>query len=435
MAMRRFTYVNSVRVARLKSTSIFCGVARTFSTEPELAADIASKFEERLAQLGELEYTPSNEEKLKLYAYYKLIRSGGPPDANGRPSFMDPVGQAKYDAWANASSKLSVSDAMKKYIEYVDDVLEKHQPASVTTSTESKSSSGNYTAKKLSEVMNPASTKDITATSYNTVKCTLNDNGVLQVKLNRPDRGNAINLEMWNDLGHVFRTINEDARVRVVVMCGNAKSFSTGIDLGMFADMQALQAKEPCPSRQREGLANVIQWLQDVISGPEHCRVPVIAAISGHCIGGAVDLITACDIRYATQDAQFCIKETDLGMVADIGTLQRLPKLIGDMQCRELAYSARVFDADEAKGLGLVLRTFDNYEQLLQQAHRLATTIASKSPLTIRGTKETLLYTRDHKVDDALNQIKMHNAAYLMSTDLMEAMTATMSKREPKFSD
>jgi enoyl-CoA hydratase len=161
--------------------------------------------------------------------------------------------------------------------------------------------------------------------------------------------------------------------------------------------------------------------------------VPVIAAINGYCIGGAVDLITACDLRYCTHDAIFCIKETDLAMVADIGTLQRMPKLIGDMQTRELAYTGRQFTGLEAQQMGLVLKSFATNEEMHNAVLFAANSIAAKSPLTIRGIKSTILFTRDNSVRDGLHQIKMHNAAHLMSSDLMEAMRAALSKDTPKY--
>ena len=166
-----------------------------------------------------------------------------------------------------------------------------------------------------------------------------------------------------------------------------------------------MQKKDPCPGRVRESLVHVIKWLQGAISGPEKCVVPVIAAISGQCIGGAVDLITACDMRYCTDDAVFCIKETDLAMVADIGTLQRLPGLIGDMQCRELTYTGREFSGKEAEKLGLVLKSFSSHADMHAHIADTAAAIAAKSPLTIRGIKSTLLYTRDHTVEDSLQQV------------------------------
>ena len=208
--------------------------------------------------------------------------------------------------------------------------------------------------------------------------------GVYAVSLNRPSRGNAFNMQMWHELQETFQAANTDHSVRAIILTGNSVSFSTGMDLSVFAEMQKLVAAEPCEGRKREALSNFIQFLQDAISAPEVCAVPVIAAISGHCIGGAVDLITACDLRYCTDNSTFCVKETDLAMVADIGTLQRLPKLIGDQQTRELAYTGRTINGIEAQSLGLVLKSFATEELMRQHVDEVASAIAKKSPLTVR---------------------------------------------------
>ena len=177
----------------------------------------------------------------------------------------------------------------------------------------------------------------------------------------------------------------------------------------------------------------MIQFLQDAVSAPEKCKVPVIAAISGYCIGGAIDLVTACDLRYCADDATFCVKETDLAIVADLGTLQRLPKLIGDQRTRELVYTSRLFNGKEAKALGLVLDSFPTREELEAHVQKVAQTIAEKSPLTVRGAKRVLLYSRDHTVDESLQQVNLWNSAHVMSNDLNEAMSAAMSKVPPNF--
>lgn len=177
----------------------------------------------------------------------------------------------------------------------------------------------------------------------------------------------------------------------------------------------------------------MLQFLQDCVSAPERCKVPVIAAVHGHCIGGAVDLISACDLRLCSKDASFCIKETDLGMVADIGTLQRLPKLIADQRVRELTYTGRVFSGEEATSYGLTLQALDSKQDLDIHVAQLAKTIAEKSPLTIRGIKKTLLFSRDHAVEESLQQVKLWNAAYFLSDDLNEAFRAAMSKEKPSF--
>ena len=194
-----------------------------------------------------------------------------------------------------------------------------------------------------------------------------------------------------------------------------------------------LGSLESCDGRRREGISRMIQFLQDAVSAPEKCKVPVIAAISGFCIGGAVDMVTACDLRYCTDDATFCVKETDLAIVADLGTLQRLPKLIGDQRTRELVFTSRAFNGKEAKALGLVLESFPTREELDAHVQQVAQSIAAKSPLTVRGAKRVLLFSRDHSVEESLQQVNLWNAAHVMSDDLKEAMTAAMAKLPPNF--
>jgi enoyl-CoA hydratase len=192
---------------------------------------------------------------------------------------------------------------------------------------------------------------------------------------------------------------------------------------------------DDCEGRMREKLRRLILDLQDTLTSLERCRKPVLAAIHGACIGGGIDLITCADMRYASGDAYFSIKEIDIGMTADVGTLQRLPRLVGEGITRELAYTGRKFDAAEAKEIGLVNRVFESREALYGGVHELAATIAAKSPLSIRGTKEMITYARDHSVADSLNYIATWNAAMLMSQDLTVAMTASMSKQVPSFKD
>ncbi|MFN8986766.1 MAG: enoyl-CoA hydratase-related protein, partial [Burkholderiales bacterium] len=179
----------------------------------------------------------------------------------------------------------------------------------------------------------------------------------------------------------------------------------------------------------------VILDLQDTLTSIERCRKPVLAAIHGACIGGAIDLVSCCDMRYASKDAVFSIKEVDIGMTADVGTLQRLPKIISPAVVRELAYTAKSIDAVEAERVGLVNRVYASTEVLQKAVLEIAASIAAKSPLAIRGTKEMLNYARDHSVADGLNYIASWNAGLLMSADLQEAMMANMDKRSPEFRD
>jgi enoyl-CoA hydratase/carnithine racemase len=193
------------------------------------------------------------------------------------------------------------------------------------------------------------------------------------------------------------------------------------------------QIEDPCDARTRENLRLVILDLQDTLTSIERCRKPVIASIHGACIGGAIDLVSCCDMRYAAADAVFSIKEIDIGMTADVGTLQRLPKIISPAVVRELAYTAQSIDAAEAARVGLINRAYASLDQLQAGVMEIATSIAAKSPLAIRGTKEMLNYARDHSVADGLNYIASWNAGLLMSADLQEVMMANMDKRKPEF--
>ena len=260
------------------------------------------------------------------------------------------------------------------------------------------------------------------------------NNHIARVALNRPAKANAMSREVWEELRIVFDWIDAADEARVAVISGNGAHFTSGIDLAMLAGV-ADEVDDDCEARKREKLRRVILDLQDSLSRLERCRKPVIAAVHGACIGGGIDLICCADMRYCSADANFSIKEIDMGMTADVGTLQRLPKLIGDGMARELAYTGRQFSALEAKEIGLVNCVYETPEALLENTMKIAADIAAKSPLAIRGTKEMILYARDHTVADGLNYIATWNAAMLMSADLQEAMMASMQKQKPTFRD
>ena len=260
------------------------------------------------------------------------------------------------------------------------------------------------------------------------------DKHIAHVRINRPGKANAINLMMWEEIRRAFDWIDATSQARVAVISANGANFTSGIDLAMLAGV-ADAVDDNCEGRKREKLRRVILDLQASLTSIERCRKPVLAAIHGACIGGGIDLICCADMRYCSTDAFFSIKEIDMGMTADVGTLQRLPRLIGDGMARELAYTGRKFLSDEAHSLGLVNRVFDNPEIMLQGVMDIAAEIAAKSPLAIRGTKEMIVYARDHSVADSLNYIATWNAAMLMSSDMQEAMMAGMQKKSPTFND
>jgi enoyl-CoA hydratase len=261
------------------------------------------------------------------------------------------------------------------------------------------------------------------------------DAHVATVRLNRPDKANAMNWAMWQDIRSAMQWADRTPEVRVVIVEGEGKHFTSGIDLTMMMGLQA-QIKDDCEGRSREKLRELVLELQDTLSSIDRCRKPVLAAIHGGCVGGGVDLISCTDMRYCSADAYFTIKEIDIGMVADVGTLQRLPKLIGNQGIvREMAFTGRKVLADEAQRIGLVNQVYESREALQAGVREMAALIASKSPLSIRGTKEMLNYSRDHSVADGLNYIATWNAAMLMSSDLTTAMMASMSKQTPQFKD
>ena len=268
---------------------------------------------------------------------------------------------------------------------------------------------------------------------FKTLEVALAD-GVATVNLNRPEAANAMNEAMWREIRAAMRWVDETPGARVAVIGGRGKYFTSGIDLAMLAQLKQRDA-EACDGRTRESLRRVILDLQDTLNSIERCRKPVIAAIHGACIGGGIDLVTCCDMRYASAEAFFSVKEVDVGLVADVGTLQRLPRLVPDGIARELAYTGRRFDAAEAKEIGLVNRVFDSADSLRAGVAQVAATIAAKSPLAIRGIKEIILYARDHSVADGLNYVATWNAAMLVSADLDEATSAGVEKRPAKFRD
>lgn len=255
---------------------------------------------------------------------------------------------------------------------------------------------------------------------------------VATVSLNRPDKANSMNAAMWDELQVCFEWLDAEPSVRAVILVGNGKNFCAGLDLAMFGGLHGDSTE---PGRRAEHLRRTILKLQDNLSAIEKCRKPVLAAIHRSCIGGGVDMVCCADMRYATADAKFSIREVDIGMTADVGTLQRLPKLIPDGVARELAYTGRNMSAQEAKEVGFVNQVFDDRDTMLQEVTAIARSIAGKSPLAVRGSKEMLIYSRDHSVPEGLNYIATWNSGMLSQADLEAGMRAQFEKSQANYED
>jgi enoyl-CoA hydratase len=256
------------------------------------------------------------------------------------------------------------------------------------------------------------------------------ENHVAHLVLNQPQAMNTMHPQFWRELDGVLTDLHRGSQARALVISSTGKHFSAGMALETFGG--AIQMNDASP----EGRAAVFDTLSDMqatFTKLETLRIPVIVAIQGGCIGGAVDMVTACCIRYASSEAFFCIQEINIGMVADVGTLQRLPKLIPLAVVKELAYTGRRLTADKAMHYGLVNAVFDSPEATLQAAMECAQEIASKPPVAIWGTKQAIHYARDHTVDESLKQMGWLQAAIWSNHHVGEAVTAMKEKRTGNF--
>ena len=267
--------------------------------------------------------------------------------------------------------------------------------------------------------------------SFETLELQVDDH-VATVSLNRPDKANSMSAAMWEELQGCFEWLDSEPMVRAVVLTGNGKHFCAGLDLAIFT---SVDGESGDPARRAEHFRRKVLRMQDNLTSLERCRKPVLAAIHRTCIGGGVDLVCCADMRYATEDAYFSIREIDIGMAADVGTLQRLPRLIPDGLVRELAYTGRNMDAEEARELGFINRVYEDRETLLREVTAIARAIAAKSPLAVRGSKEMLLYSRDHSVAEGLNYIATWNAGMLSRADLQAGLQAQADKTHAVYED
>jgi enoyl-CoA hydratase len=253
---------------------------------------------------------------------------------------------------------------------------------------------------------------------------------VATVWLCNPQKRNAMGPAFWEELPEAMGEIAADAELAAEVICAEGPAFSVGLDL---KTMMGTLAPSPSQIETRERLLKTIYRLQASVNSVAECTLPVIAAIHGYCIGGAVDLISACDIRLGAKDMSVSVRETKVGMVADLGTLQRLPRLIGHGHVAELAFTGKDINAERALRIGLVNDLYETGEDTIRAAHELAKEICENSPLVVRGVKRVLNYSKEHSVEEGLEYVAMHNTAFLLSDDLGEAMAAFMQKRRPVF--
>lgn len=261
------------------------------------------------------------------------------------------------------------------------------------------------------------------------------DGGVAHVRLCRPDEYNTMVPEFWSDLPALVRDLDRPGDVRAIVISSTGKHFSAGMDLSVFTGGGGLLGDSGVTEagRQRAHLWQAVQTLQDSFTALEQARVPVLVAIQGGCIGGAVDMVCAADMRYASADAFFCIQELNIGMTADVGTLQRLPKLIPEGVARELAFTGDRMPAARAKEVGLVNEVFDDHESLVAGVLEIAGRIASKSPLAVWGTKEMINFTRDHSVADSLKYMAGWQSGMFQPADMMESFAAKSEGRDATY--
>ena len=257
--------------------------------------------------------------------------------------------------------------------------------------------------------------------------------GVATVTLNRAERANALDLDAWHDLRRAFLDIDGRSDVRAVVLCGAGDNFCAGIDLSLLGSL--MRQESDCASRRSEALEAFILDLQDAVTSIESCRKPVIAAIQGACFGGGVDIACAADIRLAVENTRFCVKEIDMAVIADLGVIQRLPRIVGEGRARELILSARVFDGAEAERIGFVTHACPDAASLECAAQKISRNLAAKSPVAMRGTKESLNLSRDRSVAEGLAHVALLNASRLLSTDFQEALSSQKERRTPVFRD
>ncbi len=271
-------------------------------------------------------------------------------------------------------------------------------------------------------------------TQWNCFEVTI-EAGVAHIRMTRPEAMNTMNKDFWCELPAIVKDIDDNALARCIVISSTGKHFCAGMDLSVFANVGDRDGAPVDRHVAGESFRRHVHHLQDTFSCLDEARMPVIAAIHGGCIGGAVDFTSACDIRYCTADAFFTIMEINIGMTADVGTFPRLCKLIPEGWVRELAYTGGRLPAQRAKEIGLVNEVFDTHEAVVAHALATAREIASKSPLAVAGSKVMINYARDHTIKDALDYIALWQVGMFSGPHMAETFAARQEKRDPVFPD
>ncbi|OGE50511.1 hypothetical protein PENARI_c016G04661 [Penicillium arizonense] len=270
---------------------------------------------------------------------------------------------------------------------------------------------------------------------YFTVRFPIDHQYVAHVEINRPDRLNAFVEAMWLNLAQIFNKLSSDPSVRSIVLSGaGEKAFTAGLDVKAASEGMLSSETKNDPARKAALLRRHISEFQDCITAVERCEKPVVVALHGFSLGLAIDLATATDVRVCAKDTRFAVKEVDIGLAADIGTLSRLPKVVGNYGwVKEVALTAREFGAEEALRVGFVNAVYDNRQATIAAAFKMASLIAKKSPVAVQGTKEILNYSRDHSVQDGLRYTSVWNSAALQTQDVSAALLSGLKKRTPTF--
>lgn len=261
------------------------------------------------------------------------------------------------------------------------------------------------------------------------------DDGVAHIRMSRPEAMNTMNNAFWSELPAIIRDIDDNARARAIVISSTGKHFCAGMDLQVFANVGDRDGGPVDRHVAGESFRRHVHHLQDTFSCLDEARMPVIAAIHGGCIGGAVDFTSACDIRYCSEDAYFTIMEINIGMTADVGTFPRLCKLIPEGWVRELAYTGGKLPAQRAKEIGLVNEVLPDHDAVVAHALATAREIAKKSPLAVTGSKVMINYARDHTIKDALDYIALWQVGMFSGPHMAEAFAGRQEKRDPVFPD